>query len=137
MVRVCFQLQLLPERREAYVERHRAVWPDMLSAIADSGRRDHFILVRADGLLIGHYETDDDAESARRLAADPRTAAWETESASFFADLGGRRPDTGATRLPEVVREVGADTEIMVGTGIMNGAGIVASIAHWRSCRIR
>ncbi|CAN5118001.1 quinone-dependent L-lactate dehydrogenase [soil metagenome] len=31
--------------------------------------------------------------------------------------------------LPEVVREVGKDTEVMVDTGIMNGADIVASIA--------
>jgi L-lactate dehydrogenase (cytochrome) len=31
--------------------------------------------------------------------------------------------------LPEVVREVGKDTEIIVDTGIMNGADVVASIA--------
>ena len=31
--------------------------------------------------------------------------------------------------LPEVVREVGRDTEVMVDTGIMNGADVVASLA--------
>ena len=31
--------------------------------------------------------------------------------------------------LPEVVREVGGDTTVMVDTGIMNGADIVSSIA--------
>src|SRR5690606_10040312 len=31
--------------------------------------------------------------------------------------------------LPDVVREVGKDTEVMVDTGIMNGADVVASLA--------
>ncbi len=35
----------------------------------------------------------------------------------------------------EVVREVGADTEIAIDTGIMNGADIVASLASARSSR--
>ncbi len=35
--------------------------------------------------------------------------------------------------LPEVVRELKADTEVMVDTGIMHGADIVASIAQGAS----
>ena len=57
---------------------------------------------REDGLLIGYYETDDDAASAAALAADPRTAAWEAEAADFFVALPGARPDQGAPRLREV-----------------------------------
>jgi L-rhamnose mutarotase len=102
MERVCFQLQVRPERLDEYVERHRAVWPLMLRAIERSGRRNYSLFLREDGLLIGYYETDDDAESARRLAADPDTAAWEAEAAGFFAALPGARPDQGAPRLSEV-----------------------------------
>ena len=54
------------------------------------------------GLLIGYSETDDDAESAKALAADPGTAAWEGEAAGFFEALPGSRPDQGAPRLREV-----------------------------------
>lgn len=102
MERVCFQLRVKPERLDEYVERHAAVWPDMLHAIADAGRRNYSLFLRDDGLLIGYYETDDDAASARRLADDPRTAAWEADSAEFFVDLPGARPDQGAPRLREV-----------------------------------
>jgi L-rhamnose mutarotase len=102
MERVCFQLQVKPARMAEYVERHRAVWPDMLQAIADAGRRNYSLVLREDGLLIGYYETDDDAASAAALAADPRTAAWEAEAADFFESLPGARPDQGAPQLTEV-----------------------------------
>ena len=102
MTRVCFQLQVRADRMAEYVERHRAVWPTMLRAIEDSGRRNYSLFLRDDGLLIGYYETDDDAASARALAEDPRTAAWEAEAAGFFVALPGARPDQGAPHLTEV-----------------------------------
>lgn len=102
MARVCFQLQVKRERMPEYVERHRAVWPEMLQAIADSGRRNYSLFLRDDGLLIGYYETDDDAASAAALAADPRTAEWEAQAAEFFESLPGARPDQGAPQLREV-----------------------------------
>ncbi|MBZ4487036.1 alpha-hydroxy-acid oxidizing protein [Microbacterium sp. cx-55] len=49
-----------------------------------------------------------------------------------LSNHGGRQLDRAPVPfhlLPEVVREVGADTEITIDTGIMNGADIVASIA--------
>jgi L-rhamnose mutarotase len=102
MERVCFQLQVKPERMGDYIERHRSVWPAMLRAIERAGRRNYSLFLRDDGLLIGYYETDDDAASARALAADPDTAAWEAEAAGFFDALPGHRPDQGAPRLLEV-----------------------------------
>jgi len=64
------------------------------------------------------------------------------EDAKRLADLdvdgivlsnhGGRQLDRAPVPfhlLPDVVREVGRDTEVMIDTGIMNGADIVASIA--------
>ncbi|WP_375405884.1 alpha-hydroxy-acid oxidizing protein [uncultured Amnibacterium sp.] len=64
------------------------------------------------------------------------------EDAKRFADFGvdgivlsnhgGRQLDRAPVPfhlLPEVVREVGRDTDVIVDTGIMNGADIVASIA--------
>ena len=99
--RVCFELRVHPHRLDEYRERHAAVWPDMLRAIADSGRHNYSLFLRDDGLLIGYYETDDDEASQAALEADPRTAAWEAEMAEFFVALDGR-PDQGAPRLVEV-----------------------------------
>lgn len=50
----------------------------------------------------------------------------------ILSNHGGRQLDRAPIPfhlLPEVVREVGKDTDIVVDTGIMNGADIVASIA--------
>ena len=102
MQRVCFQLQVEPARLDEYAERHAAVWPDMLRAIEASGRRNYSLFLRADGLLVGYYETDDDDLSQAALEQDPRTAAWEAEMAGFFVALDGTRPDQGAPRLTEV-----------------------------------
>jgi len=101
MERVCFQLQVKPDRLAEYRERHAAVWPSMLTAIAESGRRNYSLFLRDDGQLTGYYETDDDAESQRLLAENPATAPWEAEMAEFFVDLGGRA-DQGASRIPEI-----------------------------------
>jgi L-rhamnose mutarotase len=101
MPRVCFTLQVRPDRLDEYRERHAAVWPEMLRAIHDAGRHNYSLFLREDGLLIGYYETDDDAASQARLASDPRTSAWEAEMAPFFIALDGR-PDQGATQLPEI-----------------------------------
>ncbi|MBW4041011.1 MAG: alpha-hydroxy-acid oxidizing protein [Acidobacteria bacterium] len=49
-----------------------------------------------------------------------------------LSNHGGRQLDRAPIPfhlLPEVVREVGTDTDVIVDTGIMNGADIVASIA--------
>jgi L-rhamnose mutarotase len=100
--RVCFQLQVDPDRLAEYRERHAAVWPDMLRAIEASGRRNYSLFLRDDGLLIGYYEVDDDEAAQASLANDPRTAPWEAEMAGFFVALDGARPDQGAPRLPEV-----------------------------------
>lgn len=101
MQRVCFQLHVDPARLGEYRERHAAVWPQMLEAIRDAGRRNYSLFLRDDGLLIGYYETDDDAAAQAALAADPRTAEWEAQMAPFFVSLHGR-PDQGARRIPEI-----------------------------------
>ena len=50
----------------------------------------------------------------------------------LLSNHGGRQLDRAPVPfhlLPEVVREVGMDTEVMVDTGIMNGADVVACLA--------
>ncbi|MBF6670278.1 MULTISPECIES: L-rhamnose mutarotase [Glutamicibacter] len=100
-MRVCFQLQVLPELMDQYIERHREVWPQMLQAIEEAGRRNYSLFLRGDGLLIGYYETDDDHAAQAALDADPRTAAWEAQMSQFFVSLDGRA-DQQAQRLTEV-----------------------------------
>ena len=57
MHRVCFTLQVRKDRMEEYVERHAAVWPEMLRALHDTGWHDYSLFLRDDGLLVGYLAT--------------------------------------------------------------------------------
>ncbi len=63
---------------------------------------------------------------------DSRTLADLGVDGILLSNHGGRQLDRAPIPfhlLPDVVREVGKDTEVMVDTGIMNGADVVASLA--------
>jgi L-rhamnose mutarotase len=56
MKRICFVLQVKPNRLEEYKARHRAVWPEMQAALRDTGWKNYSLFLRADGLLVGYME---------------------------------------------------------------------------------
>ena len=58
MQRICFVLQVKPERIQEYKERHSAVWPEMKKALQETGWSNYSLFLRADGLLVGYLETD-------------------------------------------------------------------------------
>ena len=91
IVRVCFQLQVQPDRLDGVPRAGtRAVWPEMLQALADTGWHNYSLFLRDDGLLIGYVETPVPRRGRRR--AWPRTevnARWQAEMAEFFEDLDG------------------------------------------------
>ena len=102
MTRVCFQLQVRPERVEEYAARHAAVWPEMLRALHEAGWHNYSLFLRPDGLLIGYLETPSLADAVAGMAATSVNARWQAEMAEFFVDLGDARPDTGFVQLTEV-----------------------------------
>ena len=102
MERVCFLLQVKPERLEEYKERHRAVWPEMLAALREAGWHNYSLFLRPDGLLIGYLETDDFDAARRAMEETDVNARWQAEMAGFFELPSGERPDTGLVRLEEV-----------------------------------
>ena len=102
MERVCFLLQVRPERLDEYRARHAAVWPEMLDALRAAGWRNYSLFLRDDGLLVGYLETDDFAAAQRGMEATDVNARWQAEMAEFFELPSGERPDTGLLRLEEV-----------------------------------
>lgn len=102
MQRVCFQLQVKPDRLEEYAARHAAVWPDMLRALSSTGWHNYSLFLREDGLLIGYFETPDLQAALAGMDATEVNARWQAEMAGFFVDLGDARPDTGFRQLREV-----------------------------------
>jgi L-rhamnose mutarotase len=69
MKRVCFVLQVKPERLREYKERHRTVWPEMLAALRESGWSNYSLFLRPDGMLVGYLETEDFERPAPRSAS--------------------------------------------------------------------
>jgi L-rhamnose mutarotase len=102
MQRVCFQLQVRPDRLEEYKARHRAVWPEMLRALRDTGWHNYSLFLRADGLLVGYVETPSLEEAQQGMAETEVNARWQAEMAQFFVGLEDDRPDTGFLLLEEV-----------------------------------
>ena len=101
MPRYCFTLQVRPDRMEEYAERHRAVWPEMLDALRETGWRNYSLFLRDDGLLVGYVEADDLEAAQAAMGRTEVNARWQAEMAPYFTDLEGT-PDQGFVLLREV-----------------------------------
>ncbi|BCJ76271.1 L-rhamnose mutarotase [Catellatospora sp. IY07-71] len=99
MRRICFTLQVRPDRLEEYRRRHARVWPDMLAALRDTGWHDYSLFLREDGLLVGYLHTDDFDAALAAMDATEINARWQAEMAGFF-ETG--RPDQHMHVLTEV-----------------------------------
>ena len=102
MRRICFQLQVRPDLLAEYKERHAAVWPDMLRALADTGWHNYSLFLRDDGLLIGYVETPSLEAALADMESTEVNARWQAEMSEFFEDLEGLAPDEGFLVLEEV-----------------------------------
>lgn len=99
MRRICFTLQVRPDRLEEYRRRHAEVWPDMLRALRDAVWHDYSLFLREDGLLVGYLLTDDFDAALAAMDATDVNARWQADMAGFF-DSG--RPDQHMHVLAEV-----------------------------------
>jgi len=102
MQRVCFVLQVKTDRLEEYKERHRAVWPEMLQALRETGWTNYSLFLRPDGLLVGYLETPDFERARAEMAKRDVNQRWQREMADFFIGPEGLPPDRAAEPLEEV-----------------------------------
>ncbi|MGH1564207.1 L-rhamnose mutarotase [Mumia sp. DW29H23] len=106
MRRVCFQLQVRPDRIDEYRRRHAEVWPEMLEALHAAGWHNYSLFLRPDGLLIGYLEpasleADPLKDIQARMAVTDVNRRWQAEMAELFEDLDGA-PDEGFLELEEI-----------------------------------
>ena len=99
MRRICFTLQVRPDRLEEYRRRHAQVWPDMLNALRDAGWHDYSLFLREDGLLVGYLLTEDFDAALAAMDATDVNGRWQAEMAEFFS---GVRADQQMHVLDEV-----------------------------------
>ena len=102
MERVCFRLRVRPERIEEYKQRHAAVWPEMLRALAQHRWHNYSLFLADDGLLIGYFETPSLAAAVDGMSATEVNDRWQSTMSEFFEDLGDATPDRGFVRVEEI-----------------------------------
>ena len=102
MERICFVLQVKPDRLEEYKRRHREVWPEMLSALRETGWGNYSLFLREDGVLVGYLETEDFAAARAGMARREVNERWQNEMADFFQQSDGTLPDRAMQPLEEV-----------------------------------
>ncbi len=102
MQRICFTLQVRPERIEEYKVRHASVWPEMLDALRETGWRNYSLFLRPDGLLIGYLETEDFESARSQMAEREINARWQRDMAGFFLQPDGNLPDQAMAPFEEV-----------------------------------
>jgi L-rhamnose mutarotase len=100
--RICFVLQVKPDRLEEYKARHREVWPEMLSALRETGWNNYSLFLRDDGLLVGYLETEDFERARAGMAKREVNERWQREMADFFVRPKGVLPDRTMQPLEEV-----------------------------------
>ena len=79
MQRICFVLQVKPERLKEYKERHRNVWPEMLVALRETGWDNYSLFLRDDGLLVGYLETESFERARAGMATREVNERWQHE----------------------------------------------------------
>ncbi|MGB6429833.1 MAG: L-rhamnose mutarotase [Candidatus Acidiferrales bacterium] len=100
--RVCFLLQVKPDRLEEYKRRHADVWPEMREALHKAGWYNYSLFLREDGLLVGYVETPDLSRAIEQMAMTDVNHRWQNEMADFFESAPGLRADEQIASLTEV-----------------------------------
>ena len=101
MQRICFTLQVRPDRVDEYRARHREVWPEMQQALRQTGWRNYSLFLRPDGLLIGYLETDDFEQAKSQMSQRAVNERWQREMMPLL-ESGGVPADEAMTPIVEV-----------------------------------
>jgi L-rhamnose mutarotase len=114
MQRVCFLLKVRPALREEYMQRHEAVWPEMLEALKQTGWNNYSLFLDDSGLLVGYLETDDFEAAQAAMASTDVNRRWQESMAPFFEGLDGAGPDESMRTLPLIFQ---LETQLASTTG--------------------
>ena len=102
MQRVCFLLQVKPDRLPEYKKAHENVWPEMRAALTRHGWHNYSLFLRDDGLLIGYVETPDFKKAVAGMQTEPINDKWQAAMKDFFIELQGAAADTSMQPLEQV-----------------------------------
>jgi L-rhamnose mutarotase len=102
MQRICFILQVKPDKLEQYKQAHKKVWPEMLAALSKHGWHNYSLFLRDDGMLIGYVETPDFKKAVAGMQNEEVNARWQKAMAEYFQPLKTGAADTSLQVLEQV-----------------------------------
>ena len=102
IMRICFLLRIKPDRIDEYRGRHARVWPELQTALRETGWKNYSLFVRSDGMLVGYLEAEDFAKCCAAMKQRSVNARWQVEMKPFFDGLGNGGADDHMTPLEEV-----------------------------------
>ena len=102
MKRICFILQIKPDRLEEYKARHQNVWPELQAALRETGWTNYSLFLRPDGLLVGYLETEDFKRALADMAKREVNERWQRELAGLFILPDDALPEQAIYPLEEV-----------------------------------
>jgi L-rhamnose mutarotase len=111
--RVCFLLNVRPEKMEEYKARHREVWPEMIQALRNSGWTNYSLFLRQDGLLIGYLETPNFEKAVAEMHRRDVNERWQREMAPFFILPNGDVPDQVIVPIEEIFHIDAVDQKVI------------------------
>jgi L-rhamnose mutarotase len=98
--RSAFVLRVQPDKVDEYVEAHRNVWPELLTALHDAGIRNYTIF-RNGNEMFGYFESDDLDAAGAYMESQDVNARWQDAMAGLLQE---RVPDAGPPALEEIFR---------------------------------
>jgi L-rhamnose mutarotase len=101
-MRICFLLQVRPDKLQVYKQRHAQVWPEMKEALRKAGWRNYSLFLNPEGLLVGYLETEDFDKAREAMKKMPVNARWQEEMTSLVAALNTGYVDDNMFPLEEV-----------------------------------
>ena len=100
--RICFTLNVRPDRLDEYRAAHADVWQEMRDALTRHGWRNYTLFLRDDGLLVRYVETPDFAAAVAGMQDEDVNARWQAAMLDFFEPLPEGAADKAMTPLAEV-----------------------------------
>jgi L-rhamnose mutarotase len=97
-------IRLRPERREEYIEKHRAVFPEVVASLKAAGYQNYSIFLR-DDLLFSYFEYDSEFDIDARHAAMRGSAVlepWRSLMAACQQPLDSAGPNEWWASMEEV-----------------------------------
>jgi len=96
MIRQAFKMRLNPGKKEEYMRRHAAIWPELVQLLHDSGVSDYYIFFDEETSTLFAVQNMEGEKSSQDLGSNPVVQKWW----SYMSDIMVTNPDKSPASAP-------------------------------------